>query len=164
MERLTAVFSDQRKASGAITELRELGIWDTFLFRIQQQQEKLSNQEVRHGAWRGLMWGAFSGLVFGAMAALIPTVGPVVPEALWPTFVGAGLGGLLGGSVVGGVAGGLTGALVEASWQQEHRAHQKELEGGRVLIAIEMESLKEEVRISQVLHKYGGEIYNLQKL
>ncbi|GEM44566.1 hypothetical protein [Deinococcus cellulosilyticus] len=164
MERLTAVFPSQRQARCAITELREMGIWDTLLFHIQVQQEKISQQEVRHGTLRGLGWGVLSGLVFGGMAALIPQVGPVLPADLWATFVGAGVGGLLSGGVIGGIAGALTGALVEGTWQQEHRNHQKELEGDRVLIAVEMSSLKEESRVSQVLYKYGGEVYNLQKI
>ena len=164
MERLTAVFPSQRQARCAITELREMGIWDTFLFHVQLQKEKITRQEVKNGTLRGLGWGVLSGLVFGGMAALIPQIGPIVPDASWPVFVGAVVGGMIGGAAAGGLAGALTGALVEGAWQQERNNHQKELEGDRVLIAIEMDSLKEESRVSQVLHKYGGEVYNLQKI
>jgi hypothetical protein len=135
---VVALFARREDAHEAIAKLIESRISIEHIGYLEPLDEKdLKNPGKAAG--EGIAVGGTSGAVAGAVlaaavVALIPGVGPaLVAGSLLPIVIGLGT---LGGAATGAVAGGLAGA--ESS--EEEPYFMQEVQTGRVLVSVEVES------------------------
>ena len=87
MARVTAVFDDQARAEGAVTELRRLGVTDTDLSFVARNEEEAvaagaSADTAGKRAAKGAAAGAGAGLLFGLAAPRSQGWGRLSPQGL----------------------------------------------------------------------------------
>ena len=159
MARVTAVFDDQARAEGAVTELRRLGVTDTDLSFVARNEEEAvaagaSADTAGKRAAKGAAAGAGAGLLFGLAAHAIPGVGPFI------TALGTTGGALAAGAIVGGTSGAIAGGLSKAGYsQEESEFYGPAVERGGVLVAVDTEGVVAPDQAREVLTRNGGRTY-----
>jgi hypothetical protein len=155
--RITGVFPDKNSAERAVTELRNQGVSDDNISVVTKHEQATS---VAAGATEGLLAGAGVGAVFGLAAALIPGVGPFITAGYLASTLGAVGGGAAAGAIVGGSAGLIAGALARAGYNNdEAEILGKEIEAGRVLVAVETGAAVSDSVIASIFAQNGGRLY-----
>ena len=165
MARVTAVFEDQTRAEGAVTELRRLGVTDTELSFIARSEEEAvaagaSADTAGKRVAKGAAAGAGAGLLFGLAALAIPGVGPLVTAGVLASALGTTGGALAAGAIVGGTSGAIAGGLSKAGYSQEESDfYGPAVESGGVLVAVDTEGVVTPEQASDVLTRNGGRTY-----
>jgi len=147
-----ALFDDLDAALAALTEVQARGCasehCSAMLHERHIDSTRLPTGEraSREGAAKGATWGGTVGAVLGGLAALgggILGIGPLAAAA----FAGGVLAAY--GALLGGIAGGD---------EPDHRLRvlQKDVEGGKVLIALETDDPALRAMSEEVLAKHGG--------
>ena len=165
MSRVTAVFEDQTRAEGAVTELRRMGVTDTDLSFIARNEEEAvaagaSADSAGERAAKGAAAGAGAGLLFGLAALAIPGVGPFITAGALATALGTTGGALAAGAIVGGTSGAIAGGLSKAGYsRQESEFYGPAVERGGVLVAVETEGVVSPDQAREVLTRNSGRTY-----
>lgn len=143
---VVAVFTHQAQAERALSELHQVGFSDEqigFAVRAKEATEiNMAPTDTRAhaiGATTGAVSGSVAGgLLSAAAALLIPGFGAAI--------AGGVLAATLSGVVLGAVAGGFVGALQGMGISEEEaRYYERELESGRIIVAVEANERAQEV-------------------
>ena len=166
MARVTAVFDDQARAEGAVTELRRLGVTDTDLSFVARNEEEAvaagaSADTAGKRAAKGAAAGAGAGLYsFGLAALAIPGVGPFITAGALASALGTTGGALAAGAIVGGTSGAIAGGLSKAGYsREESEFYGPAVERGGVLVAVDTEGVVSPDQAREVLTRNGGRTY-----
>jgi hypothetical protein len=166
MARVTAVFTDQSQAEGAVIELRRLGVTDTdFSFVARNEDEAVaagaSPDTAGKRAAKGAAAGAGAGLLFGLAALAIPGIGPFITAGGLASALGTTGGALAAGAVVGGTSGAIAGALSRAGYsREESEFYGPAVERGGVLVAVDTEGVVSSEEAREILARHGGSSYD----
>jgi hypothetical protein len=165
--RVTAVFDNHASAEQAVTALRNLGVNESNLSIVAQNNTGAINgngsvaaaeaSDAAGDVTRGTLAGAGVGTLFGIAAALIPGVGPFITAGtLLSTALGAVGGGAVAGAVVGGTTGAVASALARAGYD-EHEAsyYGGAVESGQTLVVVDTTGLNDQA-VRDVLTQNGG--------
>ena len=163
MARVTAVFDDQARAEGAVTELRRLGVTDTdlsFVARNEEEAVAAGADTAGKRAAKGAAAGAGAGLLFGLAALAIPGVGPFITAGALASALGTTGGALAAGAIVGGTSGAIAGGLSKAGYsREESEFYGPAVERGGVLVAVDTEGVVSPDQAREVLIRNGGRTY-----
>lgn len=155
MNRVSAVFENERQAEQAVDWLRSRGVPNDNISVLARDQRKTASvadrtgaervdddpgSDVARGAGTGLAAGAVVGALFGLAAAAIPGVGPFITAGALANALGVTAGGAAAGALVGGTSGAVAGAL--SKWgldEADANYYGGEVERGRTFVAADLD-------------------------
>ena len=151
------VFDDRDRVRDAISALQEAGfsLDDVSVIMRDRDDEETALERGGTHVDKTTAAGALAGGVLGGAAGWLAALGLVAVPGLGP-LVGAGVvATTLLGMGIGAGAGAVVGALVELGVpESEARWYDREVQGGRVLVAVRADGRAEEAR--RVLRHYGA--------
>jgi len=163
LARVTAVFDDQARAEGSVSELRRLGVTDTELSFVARSEDEAvaagaSPDTAGKRAAKGAAVGAGAGLLFGLAALAIPGIGPFITAGGLATALGTTGGALASGAIVGGTSGAIAGGLSRAGYtKEESEFYGPSVERGGVLVAVESEGVVSPEEALAIMERHGGQ-------
>lgn len=143
MQKMVGIFLTEREAAEAVEELKRYGYTTddiSIVTRDREHAEEILDQHhnkapegAAGGAAAGGLLGGVGGLLAGLGALAIPGIGPLL--AAGP--IAAALAGIAVGATGGGLVGGLIGLGIP---EDEAKAYDEHVGGGRVLLIVEADS------------------------
>lgn len=161
-QRAVGVFSTQREAERALSELRNAGFPMRQVSIIAQKVEgrdNFSGADIRteegNRAGEGAATGAVTGGVVGGLVGLIGSLTALTIPGVGPLVAGGALASTLTGGVVGAAAGGLVGALVGLGIPEDKaKMYSDRVSRGEYLVVVDGTS--EEIRLAEsLLNRHG---------
>jgi uncharacterized membrane protein len=155
------VFYGPEAARDAVVALRDAGFPadEISLIAPEAVAAPVAGRAKTEKAKEGALSGAVAGGLFGGLAGWLVGLGTFSIPGIGPLVAAGALAGLIGGAALGAGLGAIAGALVGMGVpEDEARYYEKEVRGGRSLVAVRDGRRNDEA--DQIMHRHGG--YDVQ--